>query len=181
MESTIYDFKNGDYLSLFNAALLAEIIIIFLLYYTNIFGNPKTLKKWYEKYKLSAVIADVFILMIGLIIGKYIWANLNIEYNFIKFLLLILVIQIIHDILFYILFYCIISKGKNDMIDLFKDYAEEVSYKAILGDSFMIVITVIFFYFFLKLEFNHNIELCVLLMYLLPYILHTKDYEENNS
>lgn len=179
MKSTIYNFKNEGYLSLFNAALLADIVIIFLLYYTNIFGNPTTLKKWYEKYKLSAVIADVFILMIGLIIGKYIWPNFNIDDNNnlikkSKYLLLILSIQIIHDVLFYILFNFIIPKGKNDMIDLFKDYAKEVSYTAILGDSFMMVITVIFFYFFLKLDFNHNIELFVLLMYLLPYILHTK-------
>ena len=175
MKSTIYNFKNEGYLSLFNAALLADIVIIFLLYYTNVFGNPKTLKKWYQKYKLSAVIADVFILMIGLIIGKYFWSKFNINYNFTKYLLLILLIQIVHDILFYILFNFIIPKGKNDMIDLFKDYAKEVSYKAILGDSLMMIITVILFNIFLKFDFNHNIMLFVLLMYLLPYILHTKD------
>ena len=58
----------SDYPAIFNAAVLADIIIIFLLYYTNIFNDPKTLKKWYEKYRLSAVIADVFILIIGMIL-----------------------------------------------------------------------------------------------------------------
>ncbi len=102
MLKNISDINNvADYPAIFNGALLADIVIIFLLYYTNLLGDPKTLKKWYEKYRLSAVLADVFILIIGIILGRFFYYKIFNEYSFIKFALLILVIQIIHDISFY--------------------------------------------------------------------------------
>ena len=164
----------SDYPAIFNAAVLADIIIIFLLYYTNIFNDPKTLKKWYEKYRLSAVIADVFILIIGMILGRFFYYKIFNDYSFIKFTMLILVIQIIHDISFYQFIIKPLPKGLNDMIDLFKDYATEVGGTAILGDSFMMLITVIFSSLFANLNANNNIILGVFLIYILPYILHIK-------
>jgi hypothetical protein len=61
------------------------------------------------------------------------------------------------------------------MIDLFKDYANQVNAGAIMGDSFMMVITVIFSAFFANLNTNHNIIIGVFLIYTLPYILHIKN------
>ena len=60
------------------------------------------------------------------------------------------------------------------MLDLFKDYAKEVGYKAILGDSFMLVVAVLFSYYFANLTFNNNIIILITLTYLIPYIIHTK-------
>jgi len=164
----------NDYLGIFNGSLLADIVIIFLLYYTNIFGNPTTLKTWYERYRLSAVLADVFILIIGVILGRYFYYKIFKEYSFIKFTLLILVIQIIHDVLFYFLLIKNLPRGTNNMIDLFKDYANQVNAGAIKGDSFMMIITVIFSAFFANLNNNQNIIIGVFLIYILPYILHIK-------
>nr|QFG74612.1 MAG: hypothetical protein [Megaviridae environmental sample] len=175
MLKDISNFDNlSDYHGIFNAALLADIIIIFLLYYTKVFGAPETLKEWYEKYRLSAVIADVFILIIGMILGRIFYKKLFNKWNFIKFSLLILVIQIIHDLLFYFLIIKPISPDTNNMLSLFKRYADEVSYGAVLGDSFMMFITVLFSSIFANLSTNHNIILSVILMYILPYILYTK-------
>ena len=45
MFQNISDFNDtSDYLPIFNASLIADIVIIFMLYYTNIFGDPKKLK-----------------------------------------------------------------------------------------------------------------------------------------
>ena len=64
----ISNFNNvNDYLPILNGSLNADLIIIFLLYH-GIF-NSSLLKKWYKKYQLSAVIADVLILVIGIILG----------------------------------------------------------------------------------------------------------------
>ena len=60
------------------------------------------------------------------------------------------------------------------MIDLFKEYAAEVNTGAIMGDSFMMLITVIFSSLFANLDLNNNIILGVFLLYILPYILHIK-------
>lgn len=175
MLKNISNFENiSDYPAIFNAAVLADIVIIFLLYYTKFLGDPATLKKWYEKYRLSAVLADVFILIIGMILGRYFYYKIFNDYSFIKFTLLILIIQIIHDYSFYQFIIKQLPRGTNDMIDLFKDYANEVSGGAILGDSFMMFITVIFSSLFANLNLNNNIILGVVLLYILPYILHIK-------
>ena len=60
------------------------------------------------------------------------------EFSIIKFTILAVLVQITHDILFYILFKNI-PRGTNMMLDTFKDYAKEVSYKAILSDSGMMI------------------------------------------
>ena len=59
------------------------------------------------------------------------------------------------------------------MIDLFKDYAAEEKGGAILGDSIMVIIAVILASLFANLSTNSNIILAIILLYKLPYILHT--------
>ena len=59
----ISNFNNiSNYLPILNGSICSDIIIIFLLNH-GIF-NSLYLKKWYKKYQLSAVIADVLILVI---------------------------------------------------------------------------------------------------------------------
>ena len=67
-----------------------------------------------------------------------------------------------------------IPRGTNKMLDLFKDYAKEVGAGAILGDSFMIIITALTAMLFAKLDTNNNIIALVFLVYMVPYILYTK-------
>ena len=63
----ISNFSNvNDYLPILNGCLNADLIIIFLVFH-KIF-NSFYLKKWYKTFKLSAVLADVLILVIGIII-----------------------------------------------------------------------------------------------------------------
>lgn len=169
----IHNFYNvSDYLPLFNGALLAEIVVIFIVYYTPYF-NSFFLKKWYETYRLGAVTADVFILLIGFIITRYIYTKFKLKWNIFKFLGILLAVQIFHDYLFY-LFFTSVPRNTNKMLDLFKDYANEVSYKAILGDSFMILLAAIVASYFAYLNPNINIIILIILFYLLPYILYTK-------
>ena len=160
-----------DYLPIFNGSLISELIILSILYYTPYF-NSKYLKKWYETYRLSAVIADVFILVIVITITRYVFTRFNIKWSIFKFLTLLLIIQIFHDYLFYI-FFSNIPRNKNKMLDLFKDYAKEVSFKAIFGDSFMIFIAGILSTLLTYYSKNTNIIIFVISMYLLPYILYT--------
>ena len=169
----IHNFYNiNDYLPILNGALFAELVVLYLVYYTPIF-NIKTLKKWYANFKLSAVIADVFILIIGLIIARYIYTYFKWKWNLLSFLSLVILIQIIHDILFYKLFMNI-PKGANKMMDLFKLYAKEIGASAILGDSIMITICVLASYYFAGLTANSNIIISVILIYILPYFIDAK-------
>jgi uncharacterized protein YacL len=173
MFGDISNFNNiPDYLSILNGSLLAELIIIIVSFY---FLSSNKLKLWYSKYKLSAVIADTFILVIGVIIARLIYKPIFGEFNIIKFIILVLIIQIIHDILFFKLIIEPLPRGTNHMIDLFKDYADEVKGGAILGDSIMIVIAVLFSSIFAKSNININIVLLIIFIYLTPYIINAKN------
>ena len=173
MFADISNFNNiSDYLPIINGSLCADLLIILATYY--LLGTTK-LKLWYSKYGLSAVLADTLILVIGIIIARFIYSKIFEKFNIFKFLLLVLIIQIIHDILFFQLIINPLPRGMNHMIDFFKDYADEVGAGAILGDSIMITIAVLLSSLFANSNLNINILLIVLFVYLTPYILYAKD------
>ena len=142
MFKDISNFNNvDDYLPIFNGCLNADLIFMFLLYHGLV--KSKMLKLWYKKFTLSAVIADVFILIIGVIITRYIYKYFFNEFSILKFTALAVCVQIIHDILFYLLFKNT-PLGYNYMLDFFKKYADEMGARAIVGDSLTMIISVYF-------------------------------------
>jgi hypothetical protein len=58
------------------------------------------------------------------------------------------------------------------MIDTFKDYATDVSYKAILADSGMIIMACLIASYLVNKSTNTNIIVLISSMYLLPYLLY---------
>ena len=153
-------------LNAFNAAIFAEIIVLFLTLYTSIFNTPH-LVEWYKKFKLGAVLQDVLILVIGIILTDYLYPKIFKSFSVIKYVGLALFIQVVHDILFYLVF----KQIKNhEMFDVFNKYANMIGVNAILGDSFMMLICVLFYLFTKKYQ-HHNI-LAIFLIYLVPYLLY---------
>jgi uncharacterized protein YacL len=166
----ISNFNNvSDYLPILNGCINADLIIIFLLYH-GVFKSYY-LKKWYKKYQLSAVIADVLILVIGIIIARYLYKYFFGAFNIWKFTGLAVVIQIIHDILFY-LFFKTVPSGYNSMLDFFKDYANEVGINAILGDSFMMILACLLSSHFSTYSLNGNIIILIISLYFIPYMIN---------
>ena len=171
MFKSISRFDNtSDYLPILNGALITDLFVIFLL----IFGaiKSKVLVEWYRKYNLSAVIADVLIIFIGIILARFAYPYVFGEkFSLIKFIGLAVAIQIVHDISFYYLFK-MVPRGKNMMLDTFKDYANEVGFKAILSDSLMIISTCLLSSYFASLNLNTNIIILILSVYILPYAIY---------
>jgi len=129
------------------------------------------LKEWYGKYNLSAVIADILIILIGLIIVRAIYYYVFDTFSIIKFISLAVLVQVIHDVLFY-LFFKNVPRGMNMMLDTFKDYANEMSYKAVLADSGMMILASLIASFLAGKTLNTNIIVLVVFVYLLPYFLY---------
>jgi hypothetical protein len=78
----------------------------------------------------------------------------------------------IHDILFYLMILQI-PKGVNRIIDILKDYADEISYWAILGDSAMMIASVLIAGVLANFDANTNMILLAFLVYILQFILYT--------
>ena len=163
-------FNNiNDYLPLFNSVLITDLFVILLLNTSVI--KSHVLRKWYSQYNLSAVIADVLIILIGLIITRAIYYYVFDSFSIVKFIILAVIVQIIHDLLFYIIF-SNIPRGVNKMLDTFKNYANEVSFKAILADSSMMIMSWLIASYLVNKSTNTNIIVLISFLYLLPYLLY---------
>jgi len=170
MSKNIADFNNiNDYLPIFNAVLITDLFVISLLN-TNVFQS-QVLRQWYSQYNLSAVIADILIILIVLIITRAIYYYIFDSFSIMNFIILAVILQITHDVLFYG-FFSNIPRGVNKMIDTFKDYAKEISYKAILADSGMMIMSCLIASYLVNQNTNNNIIVLISFLYLLPYLLY---------
>jgi len=170
MFSNIANFNNtSDYLPLLNGVLFTDLFVIFLSN-TRIIDS-RILRKWYEEYNLSAVVADILIIFIGLIIVRAIYYRIFSQFSILKFIGLALVVQFIHDMLFYA-FFKSVPRGMNRMLDTFKDYANEVSYKAVFADGGMMIMAALVASYLAGSTLNANIIVLIILLYLLPYLLY---------
>ena len=69
-------------------------------------------------------------------------------------------------------FFSSVPRGMNRMLDTFKDYAKEVSYKAVLADGGMMVTAALIASFLAGKTLNTNLIVMISSLYLLPYILY---------
>ena len=116
---------------LYTAVAIVDFIVIVL---SKFFPLTKALGSWYRDFGVVAVASDILIIILGIALAKYFFPDAT------GFTLAgwAIVIQVIHDIFFYIAIIRGIPEGHNKIIDLFKRYAAEGSWKIILADSAMI-------------------------------------------
>ena len=88
MFKNIANFSNTlDYLPLLNGVLITDLFVILCLNMRYI--KSTVLREWYDKYNLSAVIADVLIILIGLIIVRAIYYYIFDTFSIVKFIILV--------------------------------------------------------------------------------------------
>ena len=158
----------NDYLYILNGVIITDLLIIMLCLAGAI--PSKVLRQWYKDYTLSAVIADVLIIVIGIIIARFLYSMIFNKYSLFTFLLLVVFIQIIHDLLFYY-FVTSVPRGWSRILDTFKDYGKESGFKAILSDSLMMISSVLIACYLKSLSLNMNLIILISVVYLIPYFI----------
>jgi hypothetical protein len=128
------------------------------------------LKLWYDKFGLAAVSADVLSAVIGVLLATFFFPNawgLGLVFAAIF-------IQVLHDLFFYFVILSV-PQGQNQMIDVFKSYANEGGWTILVADALIMTGTVtiatvwdlLFSYRFIAFQ-------TLLGMYSLIYITYTK-------
>jgi len=156
-----------NFISLLNAALATDLIVISLALVGYL--NGKALTLWYKKFGLGAVIADVLILVLGFIISYYIYRYFFKTDNILLFITIVIIVQLIHDGLFAL--FVNNYKGKSDILNVFKMYIKEISYRILLVDAMMLVSTVLLEKLFSSMNQHTNIITLIVLVYITPYLL----------
>lgn len=153
-----------DLLHISSAVVWVDFITIAL---HKLFNLGKSLDVWYKQFGIVAVLSDCLVIVIGIVLAQLFLPSVPLVVGSIF-------VQLLHDILFYLFIILPIPKGHNAMIDLFKQYSVENSWKILLADSLMIGSTVIIGEQFSRLNTKMVQFIGLLGAYALTYIIYTR-------
>jgi hypothetical protein len=159
-----------DYLPIITAALIIDMII--LLRIDTGYINIKSLNVWYNKFGIMAVVADVLSIVIGIIIARFLYTTFFTSYSIISFVVLICIVQIIHDVSF-AAFFNQIPRNKSAILDVFKDYAKELGIVILAADAAMMILTILLASWLATFQTNTVIVILIVACYILPYLLYS--------
>jgi len=162
--------KTGDYLPIVTSALIVDMVIISMVITGHI--KIKALNEWYKRFGFLAVLADVLSIVIGIIISRLIYSWLFKDYVLVYFLILTCIIQLLHDITFAKIFYSVPRK-RSEILDVFKDYANEVGKKILYADGLMMISTVLLASIMATYSVNIIIIIMIISLYILPYLVYS--------
>jgi len=173
LKPTINYNDKFQYIPIITANIYADLFIIFITF-AKIYVKFNSLEGWYKKYRLSAMIADILIGVLYMLLGRYLVYKSGVKVGLTAFAGICVAIQLIFDFLFFI-FFTIIPKGSNDMLDYFKIYSKEAGSKALLGDSFLVILAVVLSALLNQTSFDTNIVFLIISIYLAPYFIYMRD------
>jgi hypothetical protein len=149
------------------AVLWVDLIVIFISLY-GVFG--KTIREWYAKFGPVAVLSDCLIIILGIMLASLIYPTASI----LELILLALTVQLVHDLLFYVLVIEKLPEGQNGVIDLFKKYASENGYHILIADALMVVASILGQYYLETQSIEVTSFLGFLAAYAISYMIYTK-------
>ena len=155
-----------DLLDIGAAVVVVDFVTVSL---SKVFNFGKSLDKWYAKFGLLALLSDCLIIVLGIQLAIILAPQAQ-PYHV---ALIALAIQVTHDILFYFLVVDALPAGRNEIIDLFKEYAAENSWKVVVADSLMLLSTITLASLFHMYDTNLIVFIGLLGTYALTYIIYT--------
>jgi len=154
-------------LSIASAVVWVDFITILL---SKFFHLGRSLDKWYQQFGIVAVLSDCLVIVLGILLAFILFPNASFE----QLLFIVVVIQLFHDILFFKFIIQPLPVGTNKIIDLFKEYANENSWKILVADSLMISSTLCIAQYLDSYSSILSSFVGLLGLYSLTYIISTK-------
>ena len=116
--------------ALLAATAWVDFLVIVL---SKVFPLTKSLATWYADFGLVAIGSDILIIVLGIALAMFLAPNAS----GLALIGVAVAIQLVHDILFYGVI-LVVPPGQNRILDLFKRYAAEGSWKILLADAAMV-------------------------------------------
>lgn len=154
--------------ALFAAVAWVDFIVIAI---SKAFPLNKSLAAWYADFGLVAIGSDILIIVLGIALAMFLFPG----YSGLPLIGVAVGIQLVHDVLFYVGVIQAVPPGQNRIVDLFKRYAAEGSWKILLADAAMVAGSVWLMETFDAWLTDDQVTWTALLaVYSLLYILYTK-------
>lgn len=172
--------ENFTFLHFFTAACIVELVFLYLFRFTYSPFTGIAINNWYTNLRWTAVILDILSVLIGFYISKFIYEYL-VKYNYLtktnellKFLAIVICVQVIHDFSFYFLVIKQSKLGNSIVMDEFIRYAKSVKYGAVIGDSTMYLLATPLLFYISKFRNDVNIFSSLVSLYLIGYFIYQK-------
>ena len=164
-----------DILYIFVAALIVDFLTVLITKYPGQapYFTVKALDDWYTRFGLAAVAADVFSVMIGVVAARYIFTAFGLS-GMLTFVAVLILFQMCHDAFFFLAVIQPMSRGENTMIDVFKDYALENTWKILVADAILVLGTAAGATLLKNLPFHVTASVGLVTAYALCFITYTK-------
>lgn len=156
-----------DLLYISSAVVWIDFLVIL---FSKLYPLNNALDIWYKQFQAVAVLNDCLVIILGILLAQFINPRADVH----GLAITSIIIQLIHDTLFYIGVIVPLPKGHNVMMDLFKKYAATGGSAILVWDSAMIGGTVYLADYLQSLRKEHVIFIGLLGVYALTYIIYTK-------
>jgi len=176
MLTTIANYKvNSDWYYIIVATILVDCVVLYLARYPgpDPFFKVDALNKWYDKFGIVAAISDILSLLIGIAAARYISTAAGLKGSLL-FIACIVLFQLFHDIFFYVAVIRTLPPGENQMIDVFKSYAEENGGKILVADAAMLIASAFAAAFLKGVPFHYTVSIGLITIYSMSYLLYTR-------
>lgn len=160
----------SDFLPLLAGILTTEWTFIFAA--RRLFGTY--INKWYTDYGIYALMSDVASILIGLLLARYLYSYFFDKWSLLSYTSLAVAIQVIHDVLFYLLIIVPTPMGQNGILDILKPYARDAGGWAIPGDSWMMIGSAVLASYFKTLSPDVQAFVIAAAVYILPYAIYDR-------
>lgn len=172
--SDISDYHNID--DLYTIISSSFFSITLLLVATRI-GNlgGLSLNTYFDIFGIEGVLSNTMLITIIFQVTRYfytvLYAKADKSWSPFVFICGLVGVQILHDVLFYYGVINLLPSGKNEMIDILKQYSKENSTSAIGGHSGLFILTALVAMIMNNMDMVSKAVLFGIILYTLPFIL----------
>jgi len=135
----------------------------------------KPVNEWYNRFGIqSGITTDVLSIIIGFFLADYIYEYFKLKEK-VPFWVILVLVQLAHDLLFYFGVIRTTTKNTNDMIDLFKSYSTGGAGILAVDAGMMVASYVVYNFMVNKMDNRAKIFFFVVVFYILQYVIYQRN------
>jgi hypothetical protein len=136
-----------------------------------------SLNTYFDTFGLEGVLANVSLLVIIFQVTRWAYTSFYTSggrpWSPFVFVCVLILVQLLHDLIFYFGALQSMPSGKNDMIDVLKRYAAENGSRAMGGHAAFLIFVAVIAMFLKETTFMFSTLVLVVAFYMLPFIITT--------
>ena len=172
----IGDYKNADDIIPIGSATVFVINVAAMLTRMGYVGG-KSLNTFFDTFGLEGILANASLIVIMFQVARYGYTKFYAEsgkaWSPFVFVCALIVVQILHDLVFYFGVINIMPSGNNEMIDAMKKYSQENGSRALASHAGFLIFVAVAAMFLKERSLMFIVMTSVVTLYLLPFVLTT--------